>query len=863
MQIDAVTKTEKKLQPSEMLKFTQKQLRDLKTLLTDEKFCDRNFFQSLSEKGKTIESPLEIKRKHLIRVIDDVCKRLKNPCVLFTTLGTTTAGKSTLVNALCGKRIAPVHPDETSAGELRITHHKSSDYSCKITPHNNSTNTVKSKQYTIENEAYSAMFDEMFSYHALEPNAKRNSKAPIFDITTSIKIGDTKELFGIPDFIGVELLDLPGLASLDDQANIRVIQNNLRFSFPIVCLDYNEPKKEKRALLISFLTGLLQDNGTAIFVLNKYDQETGLDIVGTGQTRIEQFQDEIKSILNLTNVPTVIPMAVRVLHVAELLVAGQYETVNDLATTLWGPIERYIETQGLDDAHYEEINGFITKLRGRVRRKEMFLDEEKSKLLELANACSGYNALQQTIKEKITTSFGSVLIQPTVGKLLVEIKEFCSLAHEQYNTYTLTRENEIGKIEESLEKLDIIIKAVSQEEKKGISDFFEDLLKKLLNILGEGKTSDFETEINKILTQASTQGYAEKFTQRIGDIHRSIGNTIKEKGVNPFIKLFQEYCEGASSGTINSEIEALQKDFPTIPVLKHLKKFFSILEEKGRKEKNELRVSYTHSGTGADDTEREITSSLMNDFFLCIKLCSTSVTEATLQRKCSELNQAIMLDISKEGKAFFKNFKKRIRHEFQHRDNDSTLSWSDRFNNDILDIFVNSIEKRISLALEMSTLNTDFVGDLFENISSDWENTSTESGSASKKETKLKDPGGSCTNATYETVWTPDTRATTHYWSVAATSKIWSNKINSQRPLYLEKLVNWSRDILAKEIENIFLAIHENIQNQKFTLAACKAKLQDVVDKYDEEWRCLIENDLPCIEKKHVSIKQKIGGHHE
>ena len=222
-----------------------------------------------------------------------------------------------------------------------------------------------------------------------------------------------------------------------------------------------------------------------------------------------------------------------------------------------------------------------------------------------------------------------------------------------------------------------------------------------------------------------------------------------------------------------------------------------------------------------------------------------------------------MLDISKEGKAFFENFKKQIRKEFPHSDNGCNLSWSKRFNNDILDIFVNSIANRINLALAMSTLNTDFVGDLFENIGKDWKTTSTESGSASRPISVVDDPGGSCTEATYKTEWTPNTLATTHYWSVEETSKIWSNKINSQRPLYLEKLVNWSRDVLAKEIENIFLAIHENIQNQKFTLAGCKAKIQDDVQKYDEEWQYLIEDDLPRIEEKHVSIKQEIGGHHE
>ena len=568
-------KKERKLQPSEMLRFTQSHLKELKTLLTDDKFCKRNFFQSLSEKGKTIESPLEVKRRNLIRAIDDVCAKLKAPCVSFTTVGTTSAGKSTLVNGLCGKRIAPVHSEETSAGELRIIHQDNSTYSCKITPHHGSASSVKPEEYTVLEDAYIAMYREMCSYHALEANAKRNSVAPIFNIATSIKIGNDKEFFGIPDFIGVELLDLPGLKNLNDQANIGVIQNRLRYSFPIVCLDYTEADNLKRAKLISLLEGLLQDNGTAIFVLNRYDARDGNDRIA-GISKIELFQQEIQNILKLKNTPTVIPMSARVLHIAELLIAGQYETDNDLETTLWGPIRDYIETQDLDDEHYDEIDGFVNKLRRRLRRKEMFLDEEKSKLLELANACSGYNALQQAIKEKITTSFGSVLIQPTVGKLLVEIKEFCNLVHDQYDVYKLARGEEIKKIEESLEKVESIITTVSKEEKRGISDFFEKLLKDLLHILGNGKTSNFETEINKILSQAATQGYAEMFTRRIGDIHRSIGKTIEENGVNPFIDLLKHYCQGEATPVINAEIEKLQKNFPSIPVSEHLKKFFFI-----------------------------------------------------------------------------------------------------------------------------------------------------------------------------------------------------------------------------------------------------------------------------------------------
>ena len=860
MQIDEVTKTEKKLQPSEMLKFTQKQLRDLKTLLTDEKFCDRNFFQPVLKNGKTIEAPLEVKRKQLVSSIEKVSESLRSPRIVFTTLGTTSAGKSTLVNVLCGKSIAPVHSDETSAGELRVTHQDSDTYSCEIIPHHDKKNNVFAKEYTDPAQAYNAMYDEMCDYHKMAPNAKRDSIAPIFNISTSIKIGERKDCFGVPEFVNVELLDLPGLKNLGDQANIEVIQKRLRYSFPIVCLDYSEADDLKRAKLISLLEGLLQDDGTAIFVLNKYDHKNSFDEIAN-ITKIERFQYEIKTILKLHEVPTIVPMSARVLQIAELLITGEYKSVNDLADHFFGPIKKQIMAKISDKEERRKTYMFVDSLEKKYLFEEPVSNSENKQLLDLAIMASGFNDLQNAIKEKITSSFGSVLIQPTVGKLLLEIKEFWSSINDQYDVYTLARTEEINKIEESLEKIDNIIKSVSQEEKKGISDFFAKLLKDLLHILGEGKNSNFETEINGILKAASTKGYAEKFTKRIGDIHRSIGQTINRDAVEPFLNLFSHFCQGENASVINAEIEKIQKDFPKIPITAHLIKFFKFLEA-GKRDKEKRQVTYTHKGVDPNDTVKEINSSLMNDYFLCIKLCATSVTQTILQRKCGELNQAINEDVKKEGRLFFENFKKQVSKNFPQKENNSRLEWSDKFNAAILDVFVKSIEKRIDLSVEMSTLNTDFVGNLFANINNDWKSTAKVTGSASTSRREL-DKVHSCTENEYKTVTTPDTRETTYYWSVAETSQIWSNKINSQRPLYLEKLVNWSSEVLSKEIENIFSEIHENINNQKITLAKRKAAIQGDVQKYDDEWQCLIEDDLPIIEEKRHLIKQEIGGHHE
>ena len=58
--------------------------------------------------------------KELVGRISISIERLKNPKLSIATVGTTTAGKSTIVNALAGRTIAPMEIDETSAGVLRL-----------------------------------------------------------------------------------------------------------------------------------------------------------------------------------------------------------------------------------------------------------------------------------------------------------------------------------------------------------------------------------------------------------------------------------------------------------------------------------------------------------------------------------------------------------------------------------------------------------------------------------------------------------------------------------------------------------------------------------------------------------------------
>ncbi|MEH2330792.1 dynamin family protein [Nostoc sp.] len=80
-----------------------------------------NFSTEISEHlPDTYHAELEELSNKLERAIDNLVDELQNPTLTLATTGTTSSGKSTLVNLLCGAEIVPVAVSEMSAGAVTI-----------------------------------------------------------------------------------------------------------------------------------------------------------------------------------------------------------------------------------------------------------------------------------------------------------------------------------------------------------------------------------------------------------------------------------------------------------------------------------------------------------------------------------------------------------------------------------------------------------------------------------------------------------------------------------------------------------------------------------------------------------------------
>jgi hypothetical protein len=173
--------------------------------------------------------------------------RLLNPRLIMAAIGTTSSGKSTAVNALMGRSIAPIEAGEMSGGVLTLRHSEESRLIIEATPEA----VWETGEWTdlSDDEIYSKIQAVMHRYH--QERKKKELIAPQIKVDASLFPACDLTFSGLPEGIGLEFLDLPGLKSVQDRANLAVIQPLVGKAFSIVTLDYTQVDEEHQTKIIS------------------------------------------------------------------------------------------------------------------------------------------------------------------------------------------------------------------------------------------------------------------------------------------------------------------------------------------------------------------------------------------------------------------------------------------------------------------------------------------------------------------------------------------------------------------------------------------------------------------------------------
>lgn len=360
------------------------------------------------------------------KTAESTIARLENPVLSIAMVGTTSAGKSTIVNGLIGRRVAPMEKKEMSAGILTLTDAKSRT----ITVH--PTTQAYWPTGTTTDLDDETIYDKIRGIFEKYQDHEDKAAAPVIDVTGPIEWQQNRSILGLPDNLSVEFIDLPGLKTVNDRKNFEVIKKILSKAFCVVAMDFNDVDPTRVRRLLEEVKDIVKaaNNNTEflLFALNKIDDVKSDQT--TAEEKISELKGLIKETLNLSQEKEIYPFVGQLYYLIQMAVHKDPNTfeIIDFDTENLKKIfkdcsnffEQQLDMRKISDDEFD----FIQEIRQSLRRNKEISIENINEFYNICCRISYANSLFEEIKRRINESFAQIVIRPTLdgfNKSLVKI----------------------------------------------------------------------------------------------------------------------------------------------------------------------------------------------------------------------------------------------------------------------------------------------------------------------------------------------------------------------------------------------------------------------------------------------------------
>jgi len=495
--------------------------------------------------------------------------RLAHPRLQLATVGTTSAGKSTLLNGLMGRRLCPMDNQEMSAGLLTITQATAWNLQIKNGP-------APSFAEATEEGVYALLHERMrLAVHARKerredatradapPFAEYRVRAPLFP-------GQPSHVFqqSVGEDIGLTLFDLPGLRKVDDLENLEIIQRQVRRSFSLVTINYTAlHSREERHELLKEVRETVQNLRTplslVIFVLNRVDERTSED--HPLQSQLDTLQIEIQRFLGSETPIQVLPFcALAYMHGARLLLGldeGQIDRVqgwrkdmlDDTLSLVMRTIKARLAQEHITDQAVQQAwRPYKSKLRDLEDDRDDKIPSDPDLLRfygETLLEASGHERLWQEIMKRLETHLPSIVILPEVRPAMALLdsaqRDFQGFIHGRIASTEL----EVARLEQELSRLQRGFETGLQQ-KKGE---YKRSIDRLIAITNKDKIAPSE-----LLEVMKNLGVDQREQPELAQVYAILGNLIADLEVN-FLDKLRKLMENHA---LSSEFSELLKGQP-------------------------------------------------------------------------------------------------------------------------------------------------------------------------------------------------------------------------------------------------------------------------------------------------------------
>lgn len=364
---------------------------------------------------------------------DKTVKSLSNPYITIATVGTTSSGKSTILNAMIGRGIAPSDVDEMSAGILTFTPSETENQLI-ISP--SPEGYWPGRSYNnMSDEEMSKKICEVFNVYKEKKVNKRICTAPQIEVRGTFLWNKYLESFGLPSEVKFRFIDLPGLRKeKGDQKNLKVIQDVIGDVKPlcILAMDYSQlAAPEALEVLLGELSETVKNlsgsTDSIIFLLNKVDTHT-VGGTTTLEENIEKFRKRVIDKLS-TELPKyefdnikIIPFIGIMYNNAQLSIGintyfDDFQANQHYLSVLYKNCNNVFENVKDDD-----IYDFYDSIRSKLRRNSLMPTPDTQKLVKYCYALSGADKLLEELNIRIKDSFYEIVIYPAIYRYQIKFK---------------------------------------------------------------------------------------------------------------------------------------------------------------------------------------------------------------------------------------------------------------------------------------------------------------------------------------------------------------------------------------------------------------------------------------------------------
>jgi len=557
-----------------------------------------------------------------------VCE-LRNPTLTLATTGTTSSGKSTLVNLLCGAEIVPVAVSEMSAGTVIVEY--SEEKYLQIDETSGALWECGEWRGISEEDIYNRLKQVMESYIDNRENDQAIA-CPQSVIGYPFRLLKDVKL-DIPRDTKVRIMDLPGLSFVGDEGNASVIRQ-CREALCIVTYNSAETDKEKvKSLLQDVVSQVKQLGGSParmLFVLNRIDifredrnwieaesrfvQRTVSAIKNQLTEQLQDYTKEIKTlqVVKLSTRPAL--LALQIQDDTDSVSVEACSKADDHCSFL-------IDKMILDDL---------------PRKSQNWSKHDRVRVAEELWQKSYAEEFQHNLAEHITQHFPQLVIPQVIARF----NETAGNAVAEWAQQTTTAKLRIaeGLYQQECTKIANIrasLQLFLEESDKQLRKPFEKIGTKFKQILSEQSDDDPVQYLESQLIELTNSEPYDTLGQKLYPLYgwrREFGRGMEQ--------VLEAVAKSIESGRVNLEGESIQKaNYAQVNLLKrHLNRLISLGYTGSIAENGETREART------DDEKVKLKqlNEELNELAIHLNIVMKSVLDKTSEQELSRMYQAVV-----------------------------------------------------------------------------------------------------------------------------------------------------------------------------------------------------------------------------